>query len=137
MSVRIMSAVFAADFSRISEKGRVSAHALKLLMLALADHAADDGSGVYPSAATMAKKTNLTVRQVRAALAVLRERGLLAAEGYTEHGTVRYRIVLDALGALAEAEEDDADASTPPEKFAGGGCKICRGGVQNLHPNRQ
>src|SRR5437773_9639560 len=36
-----------------------------LVLLAIADYAHDDGSGAFPSLKTLAKKTRLSVRQVR------------------------------------------------------------------------
>lgn len=48
---------------RVWETSSVGGSAL-LVLLAIADHAHDDGSGAFPSTATIARKTKLTTRQV-------------------------------------------------------------------------
>ncbi|MEE0654399.1 MAG: helix-turn-helix domain-containing protein [Bifidobacterium criceti] len=46
-------------------------------LLILADHCDDDGCGAYPSAATIAEKTGMSVRTVRAKLKILAEAGYI------------------------------------------------------------
>jgi hypothetical protein len=63
MSVRLMSMVFEASCITSTQK---------LVLLALADHAADDGTSIYPSVETLANKTCLSNAAVRKALKELR-----------------------------------------------------------------
>lgn len=55
----------------------VSGSSLKLVALALADYANREGEGVWPSVNTLASITDLTRRTVQAALAGLREHGII------------------------------------------------------------
>jgi hypothetical protein len=65
--------------TRVWEHSRMKGSAL-LLELAIADHAHDDGSGAWPSQETLAKKTRLSVRQVRRLLDILVAAGELTLE---------------------------------------------------------
>src|SRR5260370_15743005 len=101
MSIRLMTAIWEADLSKVEwiipahmapatktcpgrlmppEKGMLSATD-KSVLLALADHAADDGSSVYPSIATLMQKTEHSERTVRESLRQLEGAGLM------EHAT--------------------------------------------------
>ena len=62
--------------TRVWEHASVKGSAL-LLLLAIADHAHDDGTGAWPSQKTLATKTRLSVRQVRRLLEQLEARGEL------------------------------------------------------------
>ncbi len=71
-----------------------------LLALALADHADDDGTHIFPSVETMAQKTRQSVRAVQYQLAKMQESGWLilvrAARGGRKGGTpAEYRISLE------------------------------------------
>lgn len=68
MSVKVMSLVFDAIGLTPTEK---------LVMLSYADHAAEDGTRVYPSNARTAAKTGLTIRSVQRATNELIKKGLL------------------------------------------------------------
>jgi len=70
MSVKAMARVFDAQGLTPTEK---------LVLLALADHASEDGLNIYPSVDTIHKKTALTDRTVRRIIATLRSetRGIL------------------------------------------------------------
>jgi hypothetical protein len=49
-----------------------------LVLLAIADHCADDGRGAYPSVARLAAKTRLSERSVQRAVSRLQTRGVLS-----------------------------------------------------------
>jgi len=70
MSVKAMSAIFEAEGLTSTEK---------LILLALADHASEDGLNIYPSVGTVCRKTALSERVVRKIISNLRapERGIL------------------------------------------------------------
>jgi hypothetical protein len=63
----------------------------KLVLLALADHAQDDGGGAYPSVATLSRKTGLSDRMVRYVLSRKSKQGLLAKTGNDRSGSVIYQ----------------------------------------------
>lgn len=67
----------------------------KLVLLAMADHARDDGTGCYPSIATLAKKTSLSRRGTQKLVARLKASRLIDDTGKTSRfGTVEYSITL-------------------------------------------
>ena len=53
----------------------------RLVLLALAENANDDGSGAWPSVETLAKKSRLSTRQVKRCLKGLAEDGAILEEG--------------------------------------------------------
>ena len=64
MSVRLMSKVFEADLQDVvilaknGKPTKVSAAALNSCLLALADHANDEGRGAYPSLSRLERKSS-------------------------------------------------------------------------------
>ncbi len=89
MSVKIMTAVF----DRYPNGGGEM-----LLALALADHASDDGTKVYPSVAALASKTRQSVRTVQYQLRRMEEAGWLILVGHGNGGrsmASEYRISPD------------------------------------------
>ena len=61
MSVKLMSMVFDADIPDLgTDKGKkVTASTAAFVLLALADHANDEGDNVYPSITLLQNKTKL------------------------------------------------------------------------------
>lgn len=89
MSIKIMSRVWEADM----EMGR------KMVLLAMADYADDNGGGIYPSIPTLAKKCSMSERALQAHIAEMRNDGWLTVDGKkpVKGGHVNvYRINLDA-----------------------------------------
>ncbi len=90
MSVRLMGVVWQTELPKN----------LKMLLLALADHANDDGAGIYPGVARLADKTSDSERNVRRLLAELEDRGLIEAVAYRAGGhgmATHWRIVIAEL----------------------------------------
>ena len=58
----------------------------KLVLLALADHADDDGRSAYPSVARLAYKTSLTPRSVQRVLRRLEDQNLIVAVAHASGG---------------------------------------------------
>jgi hypothetical protein len=84
VSIKVMTSVWA----RSEQKGSAL-----LLLLAIADHAHDDGAGAYPSAQTLAKKIRMGVRQTRALIGKLERSGELRIErGAGPHATNVYTV---------------------------------------------
>ena len=74
MSVRVMSDVWANSQAKGSQL---------LLLLSIADHSHDDGSGAYPSLGYLARKVRMTKRNVQHLISKLIELGELEV---TQHG---------------------------------------------------
>ena len=92
MSVACMSWVFTHS---------TAAGADRLLLLAIADHAGDDGGDAWPSVPTLARKTGTSERTVQRGLSRLEAGGHLAVERCAGRGgTNRYRVLMaPAAGA--------------------------------------
>ena len=123
MSIGLMSAVFVANIPDIeidcgSEKHTVKASTSKFVLLALADHANDEGKGAYPSIETIGKKTSLQRRTVQRALDALIKNGYIICVGSSEYGTDNYTIIKNNIpkgddsraGGDLRAEIDDSRA---------------------------
>jgi DNA-binding transcriptional ArsR family regulator/rubrerythrin len=91
MSVRVMAAVFAA---RIGDASR------KAVLLAMADHAADDGASVHPSVDLLMDKTDLSRRTVQRGLRELEMMGLIHEVSRRPDAACHYRIDVAAVAAL-------------------------------------
>ncbi len=102
MSVRLMGKVFELDVPAMK----------KLVLLAMADHARDDGTGCYPAIGTLAAKTSLSVRGVQKTINDLEAAGYLRVAGKMDvkrgvrvdkyrHGvTTEYTLTLDGADRL-------------------------------------
>jgi len=76
MSVKIMSQVWELDID----------HSEMIVLLAMADHADDDGQNCYPSNAYLAWKTGYSDRQVRRVLRTLESTGIITRVAHEEGG---------------------------------------------------
>ena len=101
MSVRLMSKVFNADIKEVSlPDGSVSATALNSILLAMADHANDDGYGSYPSLTTLQRKSKLSRPTVVKAMKGAKKMGVIVFTGVSHKGTNSYRLVENILDAI-------------------------------------
>lgn len=121
MSVKVMGAVWDAKLPR----------AQKYVLLAYADHAAHDGSSIYPSVALMMQKTGYSERSIQALTRDLEERGILVDDGSGPNGVNRWRIDLDVLVSLAAGGAESAGGA---KNDAGGVQKTTQGGAKSA-PN--
>ena len=105
MSIRVLNWVWANS----AQKGSAL-----LLLLAIADHAHDDGGGAYPSIQTLATKTRLTSRAVQVLLKKLEASGELRIE----RRSGPHRVNTYAIPMRAEtANPDPKDiAANPTDK---------------------
>ena len=71
----------------------VARHSDLLVLIVVADHAHDDGTGAYPSVPTIAAMARLSVRGVRNALGRLEASGVIAIERRAGRGNA-YRVLL-------------------------------------------
>jgi hypothetical protein len=104
VSVKVLSWVYENSEARLGDR---------LVLLALADHAHDDGSGAYAKVETYAHKARLSERQARRALRNLEASGEIVVEGKHTSGTTIYRVVMggqyDTLTNEAEGTNTTPD----------------------------
>jgi len=135
VSVKLMAMVFEAEFpkylvytTREGREKRLKRSTAKLVLLAFADHANDDGRGAYPSLDLVASKTGLSLRAVKNTVLALVYVGLLIPNGKSFRGTNDYIVNKDALahGVVNPVHPDD-------DGNAQGGEPGSPGGVNPVH----
>ena len=94
MSVNLMSSIFEVEFFDIKDaEGNVTkASTAKLVLLAMADHANDEGEGAYPSIERLCKKTALSEQTIRNTFDALRHNGIIELSGKSKYGTNNHTI---------------------------------------------
>lgn len=94
MSVNLMSAIFESEFFDLKDdKGNVTkASTAKLVLLAMADHANDEGEGAYPSVERLCRKTALSEQTIRNTFDALRYNGIIFLTGKSKYGTNNHTI---------------------------------------------
>lgn len=94
MSVKLMSAIFETEFRDLQdEKGDITkASTAKLVLLALADHANDEGESAYPSVERLARKTALSPQTIRNTFDALKYNGVVFLNGISKYRTNNYTI---------------------------------------------
>src|SRR5271156_1880041 len=86
----------------------------KSVLLAIAEHAKDDGTGAYPSVATIARHCAIDPSTVHRALRLARESGELSIQyNLGPKGTNLYSIRLENIGSQADRQ---AAGIVPPRK---------------------
>lgn len=109
-----------------------------LLALALADHASDDGSRVYPSVSALAEKTRQSERTVQYQLRRMEESGWLILVGSGNGGrsmTREYQISPEWLkGAEIAPIQKGANDDIKGAKQSTKGCKPAQERVQPIAP---
>jgi len=117
VSVKVMTWVWDHSSSRGSDR---------LVLLAIADCASEDGSNAYPSMAELVRKTGLSERAVQYAIKALVALGeLFVAANGGPRGCNRYRVVMSEA-----VQEMHPAADAPPQDVRGAN----GAGVQTVHP---
>ena len=109
MSVKVMAQVWELNLPTTK----------KLVLLALADHANDQGEKVYPSVARVAWKSGLSIRQTRRVMAQLRDVDhllVLVREGDGRGHPNQYRIDLTKGDKLTPFEEWRSSVTADDDK---------------------
>lgn len=120
MSVRTMSLVFEYDMPELkTDDGKtVPDSTAKFVLLALADHASDEGEGAYPGVKRICKKTSMSSQTVCNALNALRHNGYTILEGKSKADTNNYTINLDKLSQpLGFQRLESADSNSKNHKI--------------------
>jgi hypothetical protein len=116
MSVKVMGMVWDADLPRPE----------KFVLLAYADHANHDGTGIFPSVALISRKTGYDERSVqRITRRLENEYKLLLPDGSGPQGENRWQIPLELLSEMAlppdmGGSEEGGDKMPPPDEMPGG-----------------
>ena len=105
MSVKVMGAVF--DIQGLSPT-------LKFVLLAYADHASHDGTGVWPAVQSIAKKTGYSKRTIQNATKELQELGYMKKVGHHESGTNLWKIHTPWVGGAGDSPPGVQDVHSPP-----------------------
>jgi DNA-binding transcriptional MocR family regulator len=84
MTWRLLPAIWESDLLPLD----------KLVLLCLAKYSDSNGRNSKPAQDTISRLTGIGPRRVRTALATLKKRGLIVAEGKGRKGTIAYRINL-------------------------------------------
>ncbi|MFC7342062.1 helix-turn-helix domain-containing protein [Saccharopolyspora griseoalba] len=98
-----------------------------LMLLAIADNAADDGTNAFPSVSTLARKTRLDQRTVQRIIRKLSDQGQLLVEERGGRHPNRYSVVMNA-------ELSTAPANRRPRQVATGGADATAGAAKLRHP---
>lgn len=134
MSVYLMSRLF---------KHRMGHPNRKLLAIRMADHADDDGRGIWPAVETLAEQTELSVRTVQRIISDFLAEGILVlrhkASGRPGE-TNRYDFDLDALFRTPDAPEEaketgDSVSPVEPETGDSEGGDGCQPVADGCHPD--
>jgi DNA-binding transcriptional ArsR family regulator len=120
MSVRMMAKVWELDLPQ----------PLKLLALALADVADDEGGNIYPSKAFIARKVGAHPRTIQRQMAELEERGIIKVERRRGH-----RLASGQWTRLLRLHPERGD-KLPPLVWEGETPRVERGDTGN-HKGRQ
>ncbi len=87
MSIKVMSRIWDKDIGTAD----------KLILLALADWADDEGGRVYPSLGLVAHKTGFSHRYIREKISEYVSQGWLFRVSWSDLGTYLYRFNLEAI----------------------------------------
>jgi len=120
MSVLIMGQVFNLELESTK----------KFVLLAYVDHADHDGKNIYPSVATIAKKTGYSERTIQRVTRELEKDGYLIPDGHGKQGTNKWRYGGGdtVSGVTTEVQGGDIGVT-------GGVTTTTRGGDKACHPN--
>ncbi len=107
MSVEIMRMVFRAEmddlpYEKDGEKRNAKASTVKLLMLAYADHANDEGESAYPGYTLLELKTALSRQGIADTLEAIQQNGLMTFTGKSKRDTNSYQINVEKLAKLVK-----------------------------------
>jgi len=115
MSVSLMAAVFKCNLPTLKtdNDATVPDSTAKFVLLALADHANDEGEGSYPGVRLICRKTNLSASTVCNALSALRSNGFTTRYGKSKRGTYNYSISVARIREFQWLESADSSGRNP------------------------
>ena len=107
MSVHIMATVFEAElpdlvYIKDGRERKAKASTVKLMLLAYADHANDDGEASYPGYTLLERKTGLSRQGIADTLEAITQNGLMSLVGTSKRHTNNYEMNLEKLQQLVK-----------------------------------
>lgn len=114
MSIKLMSAIFETEFPDYLTCGedKTKASTAKLILLAIADHANDEGESAYPGLKRLGVKTGLSKTGIIDTLKILKFNGLIFVdEEPSRLGTNNYTIITSAYPCLQKSFEVGSQAT--------------------------
>jgi hypothetical protein len=107
MSVKVTTLVFDAEmqdlpYTKDGEQRNAKASTVKLIMLAYADHANDDGESAYPGYSRLEVKTALSRQGIADTLEAITQNGLMSLTGVSKRHTNSYQINMTKLRELVK-----------------------------------
>ncbi len=123
MSIKLMSLVFDYPMKGLStDNGKpVSSSSCAFVLLALADHANDEGRSCYPGISRIARKTKLSERTVYNVISALESAGFISQDGTSYRGTNTYIIHLDKLEEGVNIVQGEHSSGVGVNSVQGGG----------------
>lgn len=122
MSIDVMSLVFKAEipdlpYEKDGEKRNAKASTVKLLLLAYADHANDEGEATYPGYDRLETKTALSRQGIADTLEAVKQNGFMEFEGISKLNTKSYKINKAKLQELVKPLDSDKSShlTTPSQ----------------------
>lgn len=100
------------------------------LLVFMSRYAADDGTRVFPSVATLAKDSRQDERSVRRQLRGLEAKGFIRRVGTSRHNTFNYSIVVSKCYPQGEGAAPPVESKTLAQSPSEGGFKSHRGGAK-------
>lgn len=112
MSIKIISLVFESRMPALkTDEGLpVRAGNIRLVLLALADHANDAGERAYPGLDRLCSMTRLARQTVVSALNALRTHGYIRLDGRSARLTSNYSIMLDRLSGVQTLDSPEVQS---------------------------
>lgn len=92
----------------------------RLVLIALADNAHEDGSRAFPAVETIARKAGLSRNGVQKALRRLEADGMIRPVGITPKRTVIYQIVMEGIKSVPTSEGHKAEPAEGINSDVGG-----------------
>lgn len=123
MSIRVMSLCWGLPLD----------HSSLFTLFALADHASDNGEGIYPGNARLARKTSMGLRQSQRNLAHLETHGLIRRAKYPKGGhgrAVEWAINVEFLQTMTSTTWFDMNRDSCDRK----GCHLSPGTMTSESP---
>jgi len=119
MSVKLMSLVFEADipdlpYVKDSEKRNAKASTVKLLLLAYADHANDEGEAAYPGYNLLERKTALSRQGIADTLEAVQQNGYMTFVGKSKRDTNSYQINVAKLAERVKPLDSRENTGVKP-----------------------
>jgi len=119
MSIKCLAWVLEHSEARLSDR---------LVLLALADFAHDDGGMAFPSIATLGHKARIGRSTCKASLRRLEKNDEIASTGITQHGTTIYQVLMTVEKGADSAGGQDL---TGGQGLAKGGQSLAGGGPKS------